>query len=117
MRAEWRDSLEHLYPDSAVGEQARESMSLDVARGGTAAAHVLVVGLREGDALRLSVREAGRAVREAKWFVLIDVPVEANTGPVGFIERNEERNEFVTRRAPFRVYDAMSPVGSTVKVT
>ncbi|MCC7409641.1 MAG: hypothetical protein IT442_16370, partial [Phycisphaeraceae bacterium] len=117
MRAEWHDSLEHLYPDSAVGERARESMSLDVARGGTGAAHVLVNGLREGDALRLSVREAGRAVREAKWFVLIDVPVEANTGPVGFIERENERNEFVARRAPFRVYDAMSPAGATVRVT
>ncbi|MFH1569607.1 MAG: DUF4091 domain-containing protein, partial [Gemmatimonadota bacterium] len=40
-------------------------------------------------------------------------PVEVNTGPVGFIERDGQTNPYVIRRAPFRVYDAMEPVGAS----
>ena len=116
MRAEWRDSLEHVYPDSVVGERPRRSVKLDVARGGTAAVHVLATDLQAGGTLRVSVRQSGRAVRSAHWFRLIDVPVEVNTGPVGFVERDDERNEYVTRRAPFHVYDAMATAGSRIKV-
>jgi hypothetical protein len=42
--------------------------------------------------------------------------VEANTGPGGFIEKKGQRNRFVARRAPFRVYDAMEPVQLPIKI-
>ena len=117
MRSELRDSLEHVYPDSRVGRVPRRSMTLDVARGGTVAVNVLLEGLTEGAGLRLTVRENERAVRGAQWFRLVDVPVEANTGPRAFIEKEGEHNRHVTRRAPFRVYDAMEPVRGDVQAT
>ena len=117
MQLELRDSLEFLYADSRVGKSPRRSMSLDVARGGTVSVHILLNGLTQGSTLRPVLRRAGRVVREAEWYRLVDVPVEVNTGPVSFIEREGERNEFVARRAPFRVYDAMEPVKATVKVS
>ncbi len=42
MRVEFRDSLEFLYDDSVVGDAPCAAMVLDVARGGIAAAHVLL---------------------------------------------------------------------------
>ena len=109
MRAELRDSLEFLYPDSGVADKACESQSVDVARNGTAATHVLLNGITPGSALTLTARLNGRAAPGAEWFRLVDVPVEQNTGPVGYCEK-EEKNPHVTRRAPFRVYDAMEPL-------
>ena len=118
MRVELRDSLEFLFPDSAIGKNACHSMALDVARAGTAAVHLLLNELEEGGAVRVSLRDArGAAVPSAKWFRLVDVPVEANTGPIGFAEKEGEHNELVIRRAPFRVYDAMEPVSGTIRAT
>jgi hypothetical protein len=117
MRAEVRDSLEFLYADSEVGAKPQRSLAVDVARGGTASVHLLLNDLRAGEAAKLSVRLKGRTVREAEWFRLIDVPVERNTGPVGFVEKEGERNEFVARRAPFRVCDAIQPVSPPVRAT
>ena len=117
MRAELRDSLEFLYPDSLVNKRPCRSMRLDVARGGTISLHVLLNDLKENRSVRAMLRRNGREVRTAQWFRLLDVPVEANTGPVGSTEKKGERNRFVTRRAPFRVYDAMEPVKSPIKVS
>ncbi len=110
MRAELRDSLEFLYPDSVVRSPPVRAASLDVAQNGTAAVHVLLNDLHKGSTLRMSVRRSNRINKTAQWFRLIDVPVEQNTGLVGYCEK-EEVNPFVTRRAPFRVYDAMQPIG------
>ena len=110
IRAGLFDSLQSIFPDSPV-QDGRAEMSLDIARGGTVAAHVLIDGLGEGREVELSVRENGKEASAVQWFRLIDVPVEVNTGPVGFELKEGETNEFVTRRAPFRVYDAMEPVG------
>ena len=115
MQAELRDALEFLYADSAVSKKPRSAVTLDVARHGTAVIHVLLNTLTPGASLRFSVRAAGKPVRDAHWFRLIDVPVESNTGPVGFIEKDGQRNPFVIRRAPFRVFDATEPVDETVR--
>jgi len=115
MRVELRDALEFLYADSAVGRRPCRSMRLDVARGGTAAVHILANDLPSGARVRLAVRRAGRTVQRARWFRLLDVPVEVNTGPVGFVEKEGERNRFVARRAPFRVYDALAPAGLNIR--
>ncbi|MHC4199971.1 MAG: DUF4091 domain-containing protein [Planctomycetota bacterium] len=126
MRAELRDSLEFLYADSEVGDRTGRTsggatLELDVARGGTIAAHVLLNGLKQGADVRLALREDGRAVGEAEWFRLVDVPVETNTGLLGFTEESmgddNRPNEHVARRAPFRVYDAMEPVGFAFEAT
>jgi hypothetical protein len=116
MRASLTDSLEHLYSDSDATKTGAAKMALDVARGGTVAANVLLSDVPAGAELNLSVKAAGRAARAARWFRLLDVPVETNTGLVGFVERKgQPKNPHVIRRAPFRVYDAMEPVASPVK--
>jgi hypothetical protein len=115
MRAELRDSLEFLYADSQVGAKPCRAMSVDVARGGTASVHLLLGDVPEGAVLRLDVRRNGRPAGRGEWFRLIDVPVERNTGPVGFVEKTGQTNPHVARRAPFRVFDAMEPVGPTLK--
>jgi len=117
MRVEMRDGLEFLYADSEVGTKPQRSLTVDVGRGGTASVHLLLNDLRAGAPVRLALRLRGRAVREAEWSRLVDVPVERNTGPVGFVEKEGERNEFVARRAPFRVCDAMEPVSPPVRAT
>jgi hypothetical protein len=115
MRIELKDSLDSLFPDSTVGKKPVRRMLLDVARGATASVHVLVNDVKAGSRVGVKVHQSGREVREARWFRLIDVPVEVNTGPMGFVEREGERNRFVIRRAPFRVCDAMEPIARSVK--
>lgn len=118
MRAGFIDSLQFVYSDTSVPEAPQTRISVDVARGGTAAAQILVDDVRPGEVLKLSVRQKGKAAREAGWHRLIDVPVEKNTGAIGFVEKEgEPRNEFAARRAPFRVYDAMEPVPGRVQAT
>lgn len=116
MRVEWRDSLEFLYSDSQVGKRQRQSMVLDVARGGIASVHLLLADLPVGGKLRVAVRRLRHAEPAVEWFRLVDVPVEKNTGPVGFIEKGEERNPHVARRAPFRVFDAMEPIEGSCRI-
>jgi hypothetical protein len=104
MRCHLADNLGWLYPDSAMPAAPATSSEVDVARGATAAVQVLVT---EADGpIRVRV-----APREARVYQLVSVPVEVNTGPVGFIEKpGEPQNPYITRRAPFRVFDAMQPV-------
>jgi len=121
MRAELRDSLENLYSDSPVAEPPCRRMVLDVPRGGTAAVHALLNDAAPGEPLRLAATENGRKLRGARWFRLVDVPVEENTGLIGFTEASSwdgtnVPNPFVIRRAPFRTYDAMDPQDGDVRV-
>jgi len=114
-RAELRDSLENLFPDSKVSDAPCTSTTVDVARGGTAAVHVLLNGLKPGAPVEFDVRLDGAPVAGAEWCRLVDVPVEHNTGMRGSIEEKRGPNPHVVRRAPFRAYDAMAPVQTPVK--
>lgn len=115
MTCELGDSLEFLFSDSVTGRRLRTFARVDVPRGGTAAVHVLINDAPR-ERLAVSVTEGGRRVRRARWSRLVDVPVEANTGPVIYAEtRKSGRNRHVIRRAPFRVCDAMEPLGDAVK--
>ena len=105
------DPLEWLYPDSAVGT-VRECLDTDVPENGVAEVNVLFNGLDLGQPLSYSCTD-----KSAEWFRLVAVPVERNTGPKGFLEDCSKgvTNRFVTRRAPFSVYDVMEPLeGSSV---
>jgi hypothetical protein len=111
---ELRDSLENLYPDSPV-RQAGPATRLDVARGGTAAVHLLLNGLPKDASLSASLLDRNGRSARAEWFLLLDAPVEVNTGLRAFVEKEGEPNPYVVRRAPFRTYDAMQPIGASVK--
>ena len=85
------DPLQSLYPDSDPA-LASPAMEIDVARRSTAAVHIFLTGLQVDQPLSISLRQADKPVQNAAWFRLIDVPVEKNTGPVGFVETAKEQN-------------------------
>ena len=106
MKCSLRDSLEWLYSDSKIDGEPTTSLDCDVPVGGVADVNVLVTDIDPDKPLRFSSDAPG-----GEFFRLIDVPVERNTGPDAFTERDGgPLNEFVTRRAPFRVFDAMEPL-------
>lgn len=118
MRGGLVDSLQFIYGDTVLSEQPATRAVVDVARGGTAAVQILLDDVRPGEVLKLAVHQRSKPVREARWHRLIDVPVEKNTGAVGFVEKEgDPRNEFAAKRAPFRVYDAMEPVKRQFQTT
>ena len=74
------------------------SLDCDVPAGGVADVNVLVTDIVPDKPLRFF-----SDAPDGEFFRLIDVPVERNTGPDAFTERDGgPLNAFVTRRAPFR---------------
>ena len=98
------DALEWLYPDSTP-ESIIPATGTEVPANGVAEVNVLATGLTLGEPLRFSCDVPG-----AEWFRLRAVPVSRNTGEKGMLEKEGETNPFVTRDAPFEVFDAMEPL-------
>ena len=113
MRAVVCDPLEWLYPDSRI-EGAQKLESVDVPSNGVVEANILFNGLAANEPLSFSCDAEG-----GEWFRLVPVPVEKNTGPKGFIENREKgvTNRYVTRVAPFKVYDALEPLEGRRQLT
>lgn len=113
MRVDVFDSMEWLFPDSCVREKPRRKVRLESARGTRPGFQILVTDVGDGTTLRASVSPLKRAhsgvLRETELFHLLSVPVEENTAPDIFTERGKA-NPFVTRRAPFRVFDVLRPM-------
>lgn len=104
---------EWLYADSAVPRSPTHQISLAAARGTRAACQVLLTGVKPDAPIAAEFKPERKGSPQPEVFQLIDVMVEANTGPVGFIVRKDRREvagDYVTRKAPFRVYDAMKPL-------
>ena len=111
MRATLCDPLQWLYPDSEVPAKPVKALSLDVPTESFAEVNILVTGLDPARPLSFTAKPPSEAFGEGQWFRLVDVPVEKNTGPENFAEIDGgPQNKYVTRRAPFRVFDAMEPV-------
>ncbi len=113
MKCSLRDSVEWLYPDSTIDGEPLLSFEIDVPAGGVADVNVLVTDIVPGKPLRFS-----SDTPEGSFFRFIDVPVEKNTGPESFTERDDgPKNPYVTRRAPFRVFDALQPLTDNTHVS
>ncbi|MHC4082750.1 MAG: hypothetical protein ACYSU2_15675, partial [Planctomycetota bacterium] len=109
------DELEEIYPDSDVAS-GRPEITLHSARGVPVAVHVLASVAVAGGELAFDVTAGGNPVPHARWYRMIDVPVEENTGLVSRTERFDgKRNAHVIRRAPFRIFEALRPVQSPVR--
>ncbi|MBN2376586.1 MAG: DUF4091 domain-containing protein [Sedimentisphaerales bacterium] len=106
------DELEDLFPDSQVVQPAVMNFTVDVPRGGIAGVHILLTGLDAEKELSFFVEHAGKTVAAARWYRLVDVPVEENTG---LAQRRGTDNPYVIRQAPFRVFDAVAPVVSPIQ--
>jgi hypothetical protein len=102
---------EWLYPDRAVPSAGSRSISLATARGARAASQVLVQADKPGQPVSCAYQcDAGAEGLQPEIYQMVDVAVSQNTGPVGFlVKEGESAQGYVTRLAPFRVYDALKP--------
>lgn len=95
---------EWLYPDAECGD--RHSITLNAARNGRTGFQVKLTDLPENTPVTVAHSFGSPLRLEA--FRLVDVLVNENTGRVGLTwKESDGEPEYVTRRAPFRVYDPM----------
>lgn len=108
------DELVRLYPDA--NEASPAPSRVDAPRGSFAAVHVLINHAPVGESL--VVRATGADDLPLRCYRLVDVPVAFNTGLEGWTTARKPNNEnpHVTRKAPFRTYDAYQPVSSPVEI-
>ncbi|NLM79050.1 MAG: hypothetical protein GX173_13395, partial [Ruminococcaceae bacterium] len=98
-----------LYPDDVVGENSRKKAELWLPRNGFASFQVLLNECPVGEKITCSFSGNGRFFSE--FYRAVDVNVTMNTGVHGFTADYETAKSYVTRKAPFRVYDALEPIG------
>ncbi|MBT7299225.1 MAG: DUF4091 domain-containing protein [Victivallales bacterium] len=102
-----------LYPDTST-DQRSDQIALAVARGARCACQVLV---QAPDAAKLSFSLDGDVPGAPQTCQLVDVMVERNTGLHGFVTKpGDDPSDYVTRAAPFRVYDALKPTGGSCEL-
>lgn len=110
---------EWIYPDSQVEVNGCRQINLTAARGGFAACQILLNEfLLDADMhweyKTENVNSSLMAELQPEVYQLIDVFVEENTGPIGFVVKpGESAAGYTSRIAPFRVYDAMKPLAVT----
>lgn len=104
------DPLEWTYVDSKVGDRPA-FVETDVPFGGVADATVLFNGLQKGSPLTFSCSVPG-----GEWFEMIPVTVEKNTGPNSFCMKPGEKCPWAVRQAPYRVFEAMRPLGGATVI-
>ena len=112
------DSNAWLYPDSVVAPDGAPRISLATCRGARCACQILTEQVAEGAALSWAFEPSPSSAVELRpeVYVLVDVAVEKNTGPVGFVAQQDEcATAYTTRAAPFRVYDALAPLTSETR--
>ncbi len=98
---------EWLYPDTLIPASPVHEMELDSARGGRTGFQVLLRGLTKGDPV--TCRFEGRPAPEI--YQLIDVNVPENSGPpCSAIPPDKPKPDYVIRKAPYRVYEALRPM-------
>ncbi len=102
--------LEWTYPDTALTD--RRNVELSCPRNGHSGFQLLGEVLSEKTELRVSMeweREGDHPILES--FELIDIGVDENTAADFYTTLDYEScKEFVTRKAPFRVYDCLRPL-------
>lgn len=98
---------EWLYPDSQVPGSPVHSIELHSARGSRTGFQVLLQGVEKGDRLNWEFSGNIRPVL----YQLIDVNVPENSGPpCSAIPPDQPTPEYVVRKAPYRVYEALRPL-------
>lgn len=103
---------EWLYPDTPMPSNPTQRINLHVARGARCAAQVLLRPVSGG----ATVTATFDGDLAADVFQLIDVAVDYNTREFGFtVREGDEPAVHVTRQVPFRVYDALKPLGDGVE--
>lgn len=101
-----------LYPDDIVSETPEVSKDLIAPKNGFASFQLLLNGCTIGEKISCSI--CGNGAFFAEFYREVDVSVSMNTGVHGFTADYEIAKEYVTKKAPFRVYDALEPISGTV---
>ena len=100
------DELTPIYPDTCSADGFSE-YTVAGCNGTAVGAHIVLNGLTPGLPVTVKVEGSHRCF---KLFELLAVPVEVNCGAKLRTEYlKDDINEFVIRRAPFMVYEALDP--------
>ncbi len=100
---------EWLYPDTPIPASPVQAMELHAARGGRTGFQVLLRGIKRGDPIVWKF-EGDLA---PAMYQLIDVRVPENSGPpCSAIPPDQPTPEYVIRKAPYRVYEALRPLNN-----
>ncbi len=106
------DPLEPVYPDSNNTARYSASYEADFPSETSADVHALL-SVKPGDSVMVSATLLGKVVPVSCWSVMMDVPVEQNTGLDSRTEMyTGQTNPYVIRRAPFRIFEALQPLVS-----
>jgi hypothetical protein len=101
------DVLEPIFPDSNDIGQFAPRYEAHFPSGAVADVHVLLRA-QSGDSFSVSARLNGTELPPGCWSLLLDVPVEQNTGLDSRTEVfTNQHNPYVIRRAPFRIYEVV----------
>jgi hypothetical protein len=107
IRAHVVSANEWLYPDTPMPSPPVRTVELHAARGGRAAFQVLLRGLRRDAPLNVTLE----GVLDPEIYQLIDVNVPQNSGPpCSAIPPDQPMPDYVIRKAPYRVYEALRPL-------
>jgi len=110
------DELAAIYPDTNAAS-GTERFALHTARGVPAGVHGVISGLPAGAEVAWRIDAGKRPVPSARAFRMIDVPVEQNTGLESRTEVFDKKpNPHVIRKAPFRIFEVLEPVGGVIRV-
>jgi hypothetical protein len=107
------DPLEPIYPDRNDEESLDRRWRTATPLGALTDAHILFRS-PVGTDFEIEARLNGDLIPLQRLYKLIDVPVEENTGIDSRTEQFLNKiNPYVIRRAPFRVFEVISPVSSS----
>ncbi len=106
------DPLEAIYPDENKLAKFNKNWKADFPEGTVADVHILLQ-IPIGEDFTLDATLGGKSFGYEVWSQLLDVPVEQNTGLDSRTEQFiNEKNPFVIRRAPFRIFEVIQPIHS-----
>lgn len=98
-----------MFPDGYNSEKTEKVIASDAARNSYACTQVLLTDV-PGGALKWDF-DLPDALSEPMINKMLPVFVEKNTGRNGFLVKDgEDASDYVTRKAPFYVYDAIVPI-------
>lgn len=105
-----------VYPDDKLVEFDKSLLNLDVARGGNVLIQVLTdLQVEENASFNFSVSGANGVIVTP--YQLVSVNIKRNSAPQGqpnSTDNYELVKDFVTRKAPFDVYDITAPMEKTL---
>lgn len=113
MKYQITNQNEWLYPDSIVEEYGDKEIRLNTAKGAYVSTQILLNHLEVGTKYHWDcITPNGVSV---EGYQQVDILCEKNTGPICFCvneEAGESADAYTTRKAPFRVYDALQPLAN-----